>query len=118
VTKYHSRKTEYAGYVFDSKAEARRYQELLLLEKAGEITDIELQPEFVLVYPFTHQGKKYRGVKYRADFRYRTSPDGLFNQGETIVEDMKGHRTALYIAKLQMLLTRYPDINFVEIATP
>src|SRR5208282_4490088 len=71
VTKYHSRKTEYAGYVFDSKAEARRYQELLLLEKAGEITDIELQPEFVLVYPFTHQGKKYRGVKYRADFRYR-----------------------------------------------
>jgi hypothetical protein len=111
VSKYHSTKTVVDGITFDSKAEAKRYGELLLLQKAGEIRELELQPEYVLVYPFVYQGKKYCGVKYRADFRYRIIR-GI--QG-IIVEDVKGHRTALYQVKKQMLLSKYPDINFVEV---
>jgi hypothetical protein len=105
------------GIVFDSRAEMKRYQELKWMEKAGEIRDIELQPEYVLVYPFVYKGKKFRGVKYRADFRYRTVPKatGPHIFGELVVEDVKGVSTPLYRAKLQMLLTRYPDINFTEV---
>jgi hypothetical protein len=105
------------GIVFDSRAEMRRYQELLWMEKAGEIRDIELQPEYVLVYPFVYKGKRFRGLKYVADFRYWTVPKatGAHIFGELVVEDVKGVATPLYRAKLQMLLTRYPDINFVQV---
>lgn len=113
MSKYHAKATIVDGRRFDSKAEARRYGDLLLLQRAGEIRDLECQPEYVLVYPFTHQGKKYRGVKYRADFRYRTTTKLV--PSETVVEDVKGVRTALYRVKLQMLLTKYPDMNFFEI---
>lgn len=109
MNKYQARKTVLNGITFDSKAEAKRYQELLWLEKAGHVSKIERQPEYVLVYPFVHRGKKYRGVKYRADFKYLDDVLGW------TVEDVKGHRTAEYRIKLQMLLTRHPDINFVEI---
>ena len=107
------------GIVFDSKAEARRYSELRLLEKAGEIRDLELQPEYVLVYPFVYKGKRFRGVKYRADFRYWTvpKPTGPHIFGELVVEDVKGMRTPAYTIKKQFLLTRFPDINFVEIGS-
>ena len=109
MSKYHAIPTVCQGIRFDSKAEMRRYQELFWMEKAGEINSLEIQPEYVLVYPFTYQGVKYRGVKYRADFRYRDTSGGW------VVEDVKGHRTALYRVKLQMLLTRHPDIDFREI---
>ena len=46
MSKYRNIKTEVDGIVFDSKAEARRYAELRLLEKANEISDLRLQ------YPF------------------------------------------------------------------
>ena len=109
------------GIVFDSKAECRRYQELKWMEKAGEIRDIELQPEYVLVYPFVYNGKRFRGLKYVADFRYWTVPKatGPHIFGELVVEDVKSEptRTPLYRAKLQMLFTKYPDINFVEVAS-
>jgi hypothetical protein len=96
------------GIVFHSKAESRRYRELKLLEKVGSVTDLELQPEFELLPSFTYHGKKERGVKYRADFRYRL-------HGKEIVEDVKGHRTEVYKIKRKMLLHRYPEINFREV---
>ena len=109
LSKYHSRKTEVDGHLFDSAAEARRYQELGLLQVAGEIGEIELQPVFVLLDPFTHAGKRYRGIRYVADFRYR-----VFGHGE-VVEDVKGKRTAVYLVKRQLLLAKYPGIDFREI---
>ena len=85
--KYNARKTTVANIVFASAKEARRYQELKLLEKAGEITGLELQPRFMLTV---------KGVKigeYRGDFRFRERIDG---QWFWTVEDTKGFRTPLY----------------------
>jgi hypothetical protein len=44
--KYGASKVEIDGYRFDSKAEARRYQELVLLQKANRILNLECHPKF------------------------------------------------------------------------
>lgn len=98
------------GVVFASKAEMGRYWELKILEKKGLITDIELQPEYILQDAFIHKGKKIQPIKYRADFRYR---DTMRNR--VIVEDCKGMMTEIYKLKKKMLLKRYPDMNFIEV---
>ena len=93
-------KTTVDGHKFDSKREANRYCELKLMQRAGEISDLELQPQFVLQEAFRDaQGKHRRAIKYRADFRY-TKGD------KTIVEDVKGHKTPLYLVKKKLLLKR------------
>ena len=76
--KYGNRRTfaPIAGREFDSKAEARRADELALQERVGEISALEYQPRYVLC-------TKPR-ISYSADFRYRTS-DGVER-----VEDVKG----------------------------
>ena len=92
--KFNSRRTEVDGIVFDSKKEAGRYQELSLLVKAGQISDLELQ----VVYPMIVN--KHKVCSYRADFRYKEN-------GKTVVEDVKGVRTALYILKKKLLRACY-----------
>ena len=69
------------GVVFASKREARRYSELKLMERAGEITHLELQPEFKVMI------SGHLLCKFKADFRY-------FRNGERIVEDVKSSGTA------------------------
>ena len=48
MSKYKNKKVQIDMYVFDSIAESRRYKELALLEKAGEIENLQLQPKFLL----------------------------------------------------------------------
>ena len=107
--KYGSKKVEVDGIVFDSKKEAKRYQELLLLEKAGEIQNLQRQVKYVLI-PAQREpdiiGKR-GGIKpgkliekecsYYADFVYQENE-------KTIVEDTKGMRTKDYIIKRKLLL--------------
>lgn len=69
-SKYKNKKTQIDMYVFDSVAEARRYKELKLLERAGEISNLELQPRFLLQDSFKKNGKTYRKIEYIADFKY------------------------------------------------
>lgn len=109
-TKYHSKKTECDGITFDSKKEARRYQELKLLEKAGEITDLKLQPEFELIPSFRKNGKTFRKTAYRADFSYFDR-----SSGKTIVEDVKGFKTDVYKLKSKLFEYRYPELSLREI---
>lgn len=93
--KYRAKQTTVDGVRFDSKAEARRYRELWLLQRAGEITDLEIQPEYPLCCggkPVLIRSDGYpngRKAKYIADFRYRDKV------GEVIVEDVKGMDTPL-----------------------
>lgn len=108
INKYQARKTLIDGFNFDSKKEGRRYLELKFMQHAGIISDLELQPVFLLQDKFQHHGKTYRAIKYIADFRY-------LKNGETIVEDVKGFETQVYKIKKKMLLKKYPDINFREI---
>jgi len=84
--------------------------ELILLKKAGEIKDLELQPIFILQDGFVYNGKKYREIKYIADFAYAE-----INSNKWIVEEVKGWVTKEYAIKKKLLLYKYPRINFVEI---
>lgn len=76
------RKVFYDGYTFDSMVEGERYKELRLLEKAGQIKDLEVHPEYLFVV------NEQRIGTYTADFRYWENgerPDLLYR----VVEDVK-----------------------------
>ncbi len=104
--KYNARKTKRDGILFDSKLEANRYTELQLLARAGQIKDIELQPEFELIPAYRRRdGKRIRATKYRADFRYYDCMQMRF-----VVEDVKGMETAVFKIKRKLLEWRYPDV--------
>ena len=68
--KYKNKKTQVDMYVFDSAKEAQRYKVLKLLEKAKQISNLELQPRFLLQESFKKNGKTYRKIEYVADFKY------------------------------------------------
>lgn len=104
MSKYNSKKTVVDGQKFDSKKEARRYQELLLLEKAGEIKNLSRQVKFVLIPSQRDENGKVveRECSYKADFTYEEE-GGI----KTVVEDVKGYRTKEYIIKRKLLLYQY-----------
>lgn len=107
-SKYSSAKTDVDGVTFDSKKEAEFYAELKLREKAGEISRLRLQPRYLLQEAFKHEGKQYREIEYVADFEY-------IENGETVVVDVKGFKTAVYMIKKKLFLYKYGDrIKFVE----
>lgn len=96
-SKYGAVKTEVDGITFDSKHEAKRYQELRLLEQAGEISNLRLQVPFELI-PKSKYGMP---IRYIADFVYND------NLGNLIVEDAKGVKTAVYRLKRRMIAEKY-----------
>jgi hypothetical protein len=102
--KYNAKKTVIDGIAFDSKAEARRYQELLLLQRAGEISDLELQPKFLLQAGFTdNTGKRQRAIHYIADFQY-------VENDQMIIEEVKGYKkNAVWRLKKKMFLYHHPN---------
>lgn len=95
-SKYRAVKTEIDGIMFDSKREAARYQELRLLEQAGDIENLRLQ----IPYELIEKSKYGRSIKYVADFVY--SRNGL-----TVIEDAKGVRTPVYRLKKRMMAEKY-----------
>ena len=87
------------GLTFDSKAEYRRWNELLLLVKINEIKDLKRQVPFELVpSQVSPDGTKLRPITYLADFTY------LNSAGEFVVEDPKGASTAEWVIKKKMML--------------
>ena len=110
--KYHNKKVIYNGIKFDSKKERARYITLKQLEKAGIIKELELQPKFLLLDTIHYKGKTYPKTYYKADFKYKTR-DGI-----EIIEDVKSEITSkdkTYRLKIKMLLTKYHDIDFIEV---
>ena len=105
--KYHNKKTIIDNITFDSKREAQRYCELKLLQRAGEISHLELQPEFVLLETFKKNGKTHRGIKYIADFMYCDTAKG----GAVVVEDVKGVETKEFKIKRKLFESKYPDLS-------
>lgn len=102
MSKYHNKKVQIDMYVFDSIAESRRYKELALLERAGQISELELQPKFLLQDGFKKNGKTYRAIYYIADFRY-------VENGKVIVEDVKGKETEVFKLKHKLFEYKYPE---------
>jgi len=99
-SKYGAQRTTVDNIAFASVKEARRYQQLKLLEQAGEIVGLCLQPEYVLsVATDDPQAPKQIGV-YRGDFEYAQA-------GQHVVEDVKGFKTPLYKWKKKHVEAQY-----------
>lgn len=97
ISKYGNKKAIRGNITFDSQKEANRFDELMLMLRAGIIKDLRLQPEFTLQESFTTpQGEKIRAIKYRADFQY-------IRDGVTVVEDVKGYKTKDYELKRKLM---------------
>lgn len=113
ANKYRNRKAKVGGTVYDSTKEARRHQELKLLERAGKISDLQTQVKFVLIptqrEPDTigprggvKPGKVLeREVSYIADFVYT-------QDGKRVIEDVKGFKDGeaykLFVVKRKLML--------------
>lgn len=89
---------------FDSKREARRYMDLWLMQRAGEISGLRTQVKYELIPKQVHKdGTKEKGIEYVADFVYE-------QDGETVVEDSKGFRNTasaayrVFVTKRKMML--------------
>lgn len=106
--KYGNSITEVDGIRFDSRKEAKYYEDLLWQQRTGAVKSIELQPEFVLQPGYEVAGKKIRPIIYKADFKV-TEADG-----HIYYVDTKGMKTPVYLIKKKMLLYKYPDIDFRE----
>lgn len=94
-SKYRAVPTVVDGHRFASKKEARRYSELCLLERAGEISNLALQVKFSLDIDGVHI------CNYHADFTYDDK------EGNVIIEDCKGVRTPAYKLKKKLMLAIY-----------
>lgn len=99
--KYHAKKTRLDGLTFDSQKEAQRYAELKLLERAGQIHSLRRQVKYELIPAQKIHGRTVeRACSYIADFVYEEN-------GQTVVEDVKGFRTKDYLIKRKLMLERH-----------
>ena len=104
MNKYRNKKTQIDMYVFDSIAESKRYKELVLLQRAGKISELQLQPKFLLQESFKKNGKTYRKIEYIADFMYEEN-------GHVIVEDVKGKETEVFKLKRKLFEYKYRGLE-------
>lgn len=110
--KYHAKKaTCQHGHTHDSRREAGRCNELHLLQRAGDIEDLEQQPQFWFIIdgkPVKHENG--RRVGFKPDFRYVDRHSGC-----DIVEDAKGVRTEAYVLRAAMFRALFPTIVLREV---
>jgi hypothetical protein len=99
--KYGAKTTVVDGIRFHSKRESERYSELKLLQRAGEIRDLTMQPKFPIVV------NNEKICVYIADFFYLAGD-------KRVVEDVKGAKTALYSIKKKLVEALY-DFKITEI---
>lgn len=136
ASKYHNSPTERVTPIgavvrFDSQREARRYDDLVVRQKAGEIKDLRLQVDFTLQEAYTDtEGHRVRAIRYRADFTYLRAVERLVQDGPEhsvvrfktvtdwvpVVEDVKsrGTRTKDYLLKRKLMKERL-GIDVVEV---
>lgn len=102
LSKFGAVRTEVDGITFASKREATRYSALKLLQRAGQITELTLQPRFKLDVNGVHI------CTYVGDFQYRS-----VKSGRLVCEDAKGVETPVF--KLKRLLMR--AIHGIDVVT-
>lgn len=106
--KYWAKKTDVHNITFHSEKEAIRYTDLILLQKAWKISDLELQPKFLLQDSFKYDWITEKSISYISDFKY------LENK-ERVIEDVKWMKTDVYKIKRKLFLKKYWDIyKFIE----
>lgn len=100
--KYRNKPVKIDGITFASQREGKRYGELRLLERAGQIAGLELQPRYRL------EVAGHKICTYVGDFEYREN-------GKKVCEDAKGMRTQAYIIKRKLFMAICPDIEHREV---
>ena len=107
--KYNNKKTVVDDMTFDSKKEAERYCVLKVFQQMGKIKNLRRQVKIELIPKTPRNGARY----YIADFAYTDTATG-----KEIFEDVKSEITAkdkVYRLEKDLLLWRYPDLEFREI---
>lgn len=84
--------------MFDSLRELRRYQELKVLETAGEISGLRCQVAFELAPGVVINGRRSPPLRYLADFVYRERGASM-----DTIEDVKGMVTRVYRMKRHLM---------------
>ncbi len=112
MNKYGNRKVVIDGIEFMSQKEGNRYCELKLMQKAKMISNLQLQPKFMLQEGFKKNGKKYQAITYIADFMYF---DNI--EKRTIVEDVKSEatKTDVYKIKKKLFEYKYKELTINEV---
>lgn len=109
TSKYKAKKVEYNNIKFDSKSEMEYYLYLLKLELSGQVSDIELQPKYVLIPSYVNsKGKKIREIKYIADFKYK-----LVEANKWVIIDVKGMPTETAKLKRKLFNYFYPELELL-----
>ena len=111
--KYLNKKTSYKGVVYDSKHEAEIAYRLEMLQRAGDIRNLERQRRFKLQQSFKVNGKTERPITYIADFYYYDN-----NKNHWVVVDAKSvmtKRLPVYRIKKKLFEYKYRDIEFIEL---
>lgn len=102
-SKYGNKKVVVDGHTFDSKAEAKYYQQLKSLEQAKQIKSFKLQPRYLLQEGFKKNGKTYRAIHYKADFEVHKL------DGTVEIIDIKGAITKEFSIKRKLFEMKYMD---------
>lgn len=107
-----TRQTESGAVLtFDSQKEAKRYDQLCNMLRAGLIRNLRLQQNFTILEGFTHadSGERVKPVVYKADFTYELKRgwNGNATIWRPVVEDVKGMRTKDYILKRKMMADKF-----------
>lgn len=100
--KYGNKKVQVDNHTFDSKAEARYYNQLKLRQRAGDILFFKLQPRYQVQEPFEKDGVKHQAIHYIADFEIH------HKDGSIEVVDVKGTLTQVFRIKEKMFHKRFP----------
>jgi len=109
-SKYGANQCVIHGVKFDSQAEGKYYSYLLEQEVKGHIKCFNLQPKFILLPDFNHNGKKIKGITYKADFEVYHSDDTV-----EIVE-IKGFETPDFKLRKKLFMNLYPYVRYSILA--
>lgn len=110
MNKYRNKPCEIGGEKYRSQREAKRHQDLLLLQKGGALRNLRREVVYVLADPVVIGGRRRPALRYVADFVYeKTCAVAWTHEGtrmpfwEVIVEDAKGVRTEGYRIKRHLM---------------
>lgn len=103
--KYNNKRTEYNGYIYDSKKEAEYAMYLDSEKERGAVLEWKRQPGFVLIPRFRKNGKIWRPTRYIADFWVK------YHDGKEEIIDAKGYVTRGFQLKYKLFEWRFPELS-------
>lgn len=106
-----SKKTVIDGITFDSKTEAEYYEYLKRLEKNKKIYRLRCHPTYILQEAVERHGKRYKAIKYIADFGYWDDEEQM-----NVVVDVKGYAMEDARLKRKLFAYKYPSYKLVWVA--